>query len=393
MITLWLLVALMIITTVLFVGLPLIKSQSGRKALRTNYDLTIYEDQLIEIDQDFERGIIAKNEVEAARLEIQRRILKAVEDDSSKKEINLTFSPYILVSISLFIVTGTLGLYSLKGSPELPNQPYAKRNISAEIEARKGRLDQQEVSELISRILVNLKTNPSDHRGWLLLGRTYMTLNDFKNALQAFRRAIKLTKKRPDIIGEYAEALIMAEDGKVSVQAKKLYTEILIADPLDPKARYYLGLAKAQDDNLKGAMQDWVDLGKLSAPNAPWMELVNKQIESIASELGINSTSIKPSSLAIELSARQVIKKPNISKNLLPGPSAEDVKAAEKMSSEDRQKMIESMVERLAERLKDNPNDLAGWNRLTKAYEVLGNKKKAEEARAHAETIEKNMPK
>ena len=44
------------------------------------------------------------------------------------------------------------------------------------------------------------------------------------------------------------------------------------------------------------------------------------------------------------------------------------------MSDEDRDAMIRSMVQRLADRLADNPDDLAGWRQLAKAYEVLGDR-------------------
>jgi cytochrome c-type biogenesis protein CcmH len=391
MMAFWIPAILMIVVTLFFVVFPLIGYRPNRKAHRTDYDLTIFKDQLAEIDQDFERGIIGRTEVAATKLEIQRRILKTADTNVSSEKPTKKPSPFLIGLIGLFIVAGTFGLYTLKGSPELPNRPYAKRNISAEINARKGRLEQREIFELISQILVNLKNNPDDQRGWLLLGRTYMTLNDFKNALEAFRRAMQLSRERTDIIAEYAEAMIMAEDGTVSIKANDLYAEILTVDPFNPKARYYIGLAKAQNDDLKGALQDWVDLRKLSAPNAPWMELVNKQIESIALELGINLAFIKPSAQALELSAKQVIKQSDLPKNLSQGPSVEDVQAAEKMSSSERQEMIESMVERLAKRLKDNPDDLIGWQRLAKAYEVLGNKKKAQDARNHVETIKNNL--
>ena len=77
-----------------------------------------------------------------------------------------------------------------------------------------------------------------------------------------------------------------------------------------------------------------------------------------------------------------------MSKNLPSGPSAEEIKEAEKMSSEDRQKMIKSMVQRLADRLEKNPEDLSGWQRLAWAYEVLGEKEKAEIARSRANLLE-----
>ena len=60
-----------------------------------------------------------------------------------------------------------------------------------------------------------------------------------------------------------------------------------------------------------------------------------------------------------------------------PGPSQEDVEAASQMSAQDRTEMIRSMVQRLADRLKENSNDLAGWRRLLQAYRVLGDDAKA----------------
>ena len=50
------------------------------------------------------------------------------------------------------------------------------------------------------------------------------------------------------------------------------------------------------------------------------------------------------------------------------------------MSSEERMNMIRGMVNSLAERLKDNPNDLQGWERLARSYTVLGEKDLAKKA-------------
>ena len=67
-----------------------------------------------------------------------------------------------------------------------------------------------------------------------------------------------------------------------------------------------------------------------------------------------------------------------------PGPSAADVAAAGQMSAADRSAMIHSMVARLADRLKQNGGDVAGWQRLLRAYMVLGERDKAQAAAADA---------
>ncbi|MDA0665087.1 MAG: c-type cytochrome biogenesis protein CcmI, partial [Proteobacteria bacterium] len=67
-----------------------------------------------------------------------------------------------------------------------------------------------------------------------------------------------------------------------------------------------------------------------------------------------------------------------------PGPSAEQMADAQNMSPEDRQAMIEGMVAQLAEKLKENPGDIAGWTRLARSYAVLGQPEKARDALAGA---------
>jgi len=57
--------------------------------------------------------------------------------------------------------------------------------------------------------------------------------------------------------------------------------------------------------------------------------------------------------------------------------------------TDDQSTMIRAMVERFAERMKANPDDKAGWERLAHAYTVLGESEKAREAADHAASIRK----
>ena len=67
-----------------------------------------------------------------------------------------------------------------------------------------------------------------------------------------------------------------------------------------------------------------------------------------------------------------------------PGPGAGDVAAAAKMGEGERNAFIRSMVARLADRLKQNGDDPEGWARLVRAYGVLGEKDRADEATGEA---------
>jgi cytochrome c-type biogenesis protein CcmH len=69
-----------------------------------------------------------------------------------------------------------------------------------------------------------------------------------------------------------------------------------------------------------------------------------------------------------------------------PGPSPDDVAAAQKMNPADRQAMIETMVQRLDDRLTQKGDDLAGWLKLVRAYTVLDRKDDALKALERAKT-------
>lgn len=74
------------------------------------------------------------------------------------------------------------------------------------------------------------------------------------------------------------------------------------------------------------------------------------------------------------------------------GPTAEQMQAAEQMTPEQRAEMIIAMVEGLAARLEDEPNDEQGWTRLIRARTVLGQEDKLAADTARMREIFKDDP-
>jgi len=128
-------------------------------------------------------------------------------------------------------------------------------------------------------------------------------------------------------------------------------------DPTDVRARYFLGLVAEQDGRPKEAAAIWRALLAEASVDAAWGSFVR---ESLAR--------VDPAAAA----AAQ------------PGPSADDIAAASEMSPEQRTAMVQGMVSRLAERLKQDGSDVEGWLRLLRAYMVLGDKEQARAAAGDA---------
>ena len=399
---LWVAGVLMSAVVALAIVMPLIRRPGGPQPGRGEYDITVYKDQLREIDRDRDRGLVDDEEAEAARVEIQRRMLAASEAEKKPAAgASLPRGRMSAAVLAVAIPAAAFGIYFTLGSPEMPGQPFAGRNIASEITARQGKLDRSEVMQLVARLLKRLEADPNNVDGWVLLGRTYLTIGKFEGALAAYRKAMEVGNRHPEIVTDYAEALVLSGKGQVGPEAQGLFEDIAEADPYNPRAGYYLGLRLAQRGNLKAALQAWVDLRAVSPPGSPWLEMVDLQIARAAEDLQVAPWSVKPSAKALALGETMpaapaametpggTSARPSTPSTQPPGPSAEDVKAASGMSAADRQTMIRTMVQRLADRLQENPDDLSGWQRLARAYEVLGETEKAKDAHARVEALAK----
>lgn len=335
---------------------------------RGDYDLAIYRDQLSEIERDQERGLFTAEEAEAARIEIQRRMLAAAESRSAEtpaavaQSVGAARRLALAVLVVMPIAAG--GLYGILGTPGAGDQPLSQRQT-----AQSG-ADQTDMAAMAQQLRTRLQENPNDLEGWLLLGRSYGVMGQLDNAAMAYSQGAVLSGRRPDILAAWGEVLIWQSSDRVTPQAQALFREAVEKDPDEPRSRYYLAMARLQAGDAAGAVQDWTELVKQSPPDAPWLATVNEQIRRANASMGTGTGGAPVISVAPR------------------GPSQSDVEAASQMSADDRNTMIRSMVERLADRMKENPGDREGWLRLGRAYEVLGEKAKSEEALAKARALE-----
>ena len=399
---LWISVAVLTLGVLAIIIRPLLKTRDDASGdtQRADYDVALYKDQLKEVERDLERGLLSAEQADAVRTEIQRKLLNSAADGKANTSASATASgrnTWAAVAVSLFVAVGAFGVYAYLGQPTLENLAYADRDIASEQRAQDQQRDQQDMQTLLNQLALRLEKNPNDIRGWLLLGRSFITQGRYDESAAAYKHAFDLSPSDPDIAVDYAEAQIFSNKGQVDTATSEVLQKALRLSPADPKIRYYIGLHKAQNDDTAGALQEWVDIAALSTRDAPWMPTINRQIESAFKKSGIDPASIKPSAEALEIARTQGVaggvapdagQGAGQSTTAAPGPTAEDVQAAQQMSAEDQSEMIRGMVNRLAERLKTEPGDLQGWKRLAQAYQVLGETDKAAKVREKIKALE-----
>jgi cytochrome c-type biogenesis protein CcmH len=332
---------------------PLLRRQAGavdRKA----HDVAVYKAQLAEVAEERARGAISDAEANAATLEIQRRLLRAdaaVETGVGRSGGTIAGA----VAVLLLVPVLGAGLYVALGRPEAAQVSQEDQRAQAE---RAERL-REDTERMIAQLRERLKADPQRLDGWILLGRSLLMTDRPEDAVEAFSRAIDLAPDDADAYGFRAEALTLAADGSVTAEAQRDFHAVLERDPQHPGARYYLGLARLQEGDTRGAYDDWYGLAAEAPADAPWLETVQARLRELAPRLGVPLAQAVPPSRPAAAAPQS-------------GPTREQAEAAQQMSAEDRTAMIRSMVEGLAARLEQNPNDADGWLRLARARDVLG---------------------
>jgi len=386
-IQLWVIASILVILILGIMFWPLIKRSSGNNAPREAYDINVYKDQLLEIEADLERGSLSPDQGEAARTEIKRRMLAAADNGKQlSTPATSRSSGFIFAIFSISAPLGAILLYLSLGSPAQHDQPFSgreARNVASQTQQQKN------LVQATTKMVKHLQRNPDDLRGWTLLARAYLSHGRYADSASAFAKAYQLSDGDPELGVGYAEALSLVENSVVTEEARALFMKVLEHDSANAKARYYLGMFEAQQGNVRSALQEWIDLLAISQEDAPWRSIVIEQINQAAKELGIKAATIKPTpeAQAIAIGIQKAYDKAQAEKATAPGPTTADVKAAMGMSKGDRNKMIRSMVERLAAKMKENPKDKDGWIRLERAYRVLGETALANKAAVHAATL------
>lgn len=314
------------------------------------YNLAVYRDQLAEIERDVDRGVLNAGEAESARTEIARRML-ALPQAGAAKPAATRGSLALIAAAVIVLPFAAWTIYWQLGSPTLPDDPFAARRA----QAASAIAPHSDMAAAVAKLAEHLHDHPDDVTGWVLMGRSQIDLGRYHDAADAYRRAAELSGNRPDIVGDWGEALVLEAGGTITDAAKADF-EAAMKDPASaPRSRYYLALAALQHGDRKAALQGWVDLEADSAPDAPYMPLLRQRIADTAKQAGIDPATLKTSS-----------------GQPLPSP--------------------EAMVARLAARLQEHPDDPDGWARLGRSYMVLGHPDKAADAYQHAVKLKPDDP-
>ncbi len=309
--------------------------------------LPVYRRHLTELDDLAERGLLAPEEHRAARAEAGRRLLTAADrkgagEASGGKKARIG----VLIGIAGAAVAA-LAIYTVVGSPGVPDQPYSAR-IAA---WRNGDPKDLDAQKLAAVLVALTRERPNDWRAFAYLGRAQLAAGDAFAAGRALQKAAKLQPQQAEVHSSLGLAFLAQNEGKMTAEADAAFRRAVALDPNDAAARYYLAKARIDAGDKAGGLADWKALATTMSADDPRRGALMAEIERA-------SLPTAPAAAA--------------------GGPVIPQEAGEQAA------FIRGMVASLAARLKQNPDDAEGWARLVRSYGVLGDRDSQAKALAEA---------
>jgi len=364
---LWLGFAVLTAGVVAMLLRPLLAVRAPEDAVR-GASAAVYRDQLAEIEAERARGLIGEAEAEAARIEIARRLL-ATADTAREAASAPSLEPRTLaLVVAAALPVLAVSVYLAVGAPNQPDRPFAARQTEP--------VTAQGVEQLVAKVEERLRTNPEDGRGWDVIAPVYLRLGRFPDAAFAFQQALRQMGESPDRLAGLAEAHVLANDGVVTELARKSYERLKELAPERLEPRYWLAVAAEQDGRFEDAVGAYAGLLTEGEADAPWRPMVEARWRATRTKLGLATDPVPASNAEAK----------HKSTGLAPALANDDVRAIQSLPDDARKRMIEDMVAGLDKRLRDDGRDLEGWQRLIRAYAVLGQREEALSALERART-------
>ena len=251
---------------------PVVTHASQAKA-----NAKVYRDQIADLDREHESGHISDAEWQQSRDELSMRLLEdtSAQDDPVAKQEKPALWTAVLVAVALPL--SAVGMYLWVGEPDALNPMAVQSN---------DKVDPTQLLQMAESLAQKLNDKPDNLQGWVMLGRTYRTLEKFDASVQAYDRALKLSAD-DDLKLERVEVLAMKSQGNFEGEPWNVIRDILQRDPQNYGALLMAGSASYSHEKYADALKYWQQARKPLAADNPDVPGLDEAIASVQQKLGV----------------------------------------------------------------------------------------------------------
>ncbi len=254
----WIISAILIVIALAFILPALLKPEELYDATREQ-NITIAKEQLAELELRFEQGDIDQENYQSTRNELELSLF----NDLSESNTNLSDSSsssgvgtwLILLLIPLIAVPVYLNLGNLDFAKQLDPKMVALDAAKASMPLKPD--GTPDIEKIIANLKAEMDSNPTDPKGWFMLGRSYMLLKRYPEAAESFDKSLSLRPDRAETMLSLADALSMDNQGMLVGRPRKLVNKALTIEPENITALWLSGMAASQENEYLEAIAQW----------------------------------------------------------------------------------------------------------------------------------------
>jgi cytochrome c-type biogenesis protein CcmH len=335
----WIAAIIVVIAT-----LALIAALAARPiAVAEDPSRTVYRRQLTEIDDMAARGLLGEDERKSAHAEAARRLLG--EEDPETESTSSRAARPVIIGAGLLIAVAGIGAYLAVGQPGVPDQPYAERLAGWEAQSRTN-LESMDVRQIVAILEQRKDEFPNDPELLAILADMQTRAGDPLSARRNLERAVELAPNEASYWNLLGQLEVDLAQGEITPRAVRALEQARALSPEALAPRYYLAQYAIEQGRIDEGLAEWrALLDQFPPEDRPALE---ERIAAVESGETAFERPVDPAVVA--------------------------------------------MVEGLAARLAEQPNDPDGWARLVRSYAVLGDDEALAAALAEARRIFRSSP-
>lgn len=273
----WVIAGLMVLAGLVMVLPPLLSRSARQETTSEAANVAIYRERLAELEADLEEGSLDRTQYDEACRELEQGVLQDAGEarpGGAEGTAKPSWATSAIVAVALPLIAVALYLHLGAGQrPEALHSAAAGGGAPPSAEA------------MVARLEARLQADPENAEGWRMLGRSYLVLERYPEAVQALARARELAGDDAQLLSQQAQALAMTRGGDLTGEPQRLLQRALELQPRHPEALWLAGYAAFQGGEHRKAIGYWETLLSQYSGEGEGAQLVRRHIEMAREQL------------------------------------------------------------------------------------------------------------
>jgi cytochrome c-type biogenesis protein CcmH len=267
--------------------------------------------QIQQLDELARSGALSAEQAAEARARLEKQLVEAVmagaspvppaaapaspiaaaAAKASEGTAAAKVSPKLVLGMAGFVLLVGAAGYALLGRPDAMNVgPGGEQGVAQANGQADGQTDgpgahtmnSGDIQGMVGKLEAKLKADPNNAEGWGMLGRSYAAMERFPEAVEAYRKGLKI---RP---ADFADALAMVQGRKLEGEAAEAVDKAVKIDPNNFKALSLAGTIAFEKQDYKQAVVFWTRaVERAPADNPPLAQQLREALAEARQRAGM----------------------------------------------------------------------------------------------------------